>query len=56
MLRSMGRAEVDSIVAERGDVEITCDFCNARQVFDAVDVGQLFATGSTDEPSGERPH
>lgn len=56
MLRSMGRAEVESIVAERGDVEITCDFCNARQVFDAVDVGQLFATGSTDEPAGERPH
>jgi molecular chaperone Hsp33 len=56
MLRSMGRTEVDSIVAERGEVEITCDFCNARQVFDAVDVGQLFATGSTDEPAGERPH
>lgn len=56
MLRSLGRAEVDGIVAERGDVEITCDFCNARQRFDAVDVEQLFATGSTEEAPAARPH
>jgi molecular chaperone Hsp33 len=47
MLRSLGREEVDAIVAELGAVEVTCDFCNARQRFDAVDVAQLFATGST---------
>lgn len=56
MLRSMGRTEVDGIVAERGSVEVTCDFCNARQVFDAVDIGQLFATGETQVPGAERPH
>jgi molecular chaperone Hsp33 len=56
MLRSMGRDEVDSIVAERGSVEVTCDFCNARQNFDAVDVAQLFATGMTVEADSERPH
>ncbi|MCX7901307.1 MAG: Hsp33 family molecular chaperone HslO [Burkholderiaceae bacterium] len=47
MQLSLGRAEVEAIVAERGAVEVTCDFCNARQRFDAVDVAQLFATGST---------
>jgi molecular chaperone Hsp33 len=47
MLLALGREEVDSIVAELGTVEVTCDFCNARQRFDAVDVAQLFATGST---------
>jgi len=56
MLRSLGRDEVDGIIAERGDVEVTCDFCNARQRFDAVDIGQLFATGSTDALPGARPH
>lgn len=56
MLLSLGRAEVDSILAERGEVEITCDFCNAHQTFDAVDVGQLFATGQTDRAATERPH
>lgn len=56
MLRSMGRAEVDDIIAEQGQVEVTCDFCNARQTFDAVDVGQLFATGQTQGADTERPH
>lgn len=48
MLVSLGREEVDSIVAELGSVTVTCDFCNARHEFDAVDVGQLFSTGSTE--------
>lgn len=47
MLVALGREEVDSIVAELGSVTVTCDFCNARHEFDAVDVGQLFSTGST---------
>ncbi len=56
MLLSLGRGEVNSIVAEQGRVEVTCDFCNAKQAFDAVDIGQLFATGSTDEAAVDRPH
>ena len=47
MLLSLGRPEVDSIIAELGQVAVTCDFCNAQQRFDAVDVGELFATGIT---------
>ncbi len=49
MLLSLGREEVESIVAEQGRVEVTCDFCNARRVFDAIDVAQLFRTGSAAE-------
>lgn len=56
MLLSMGRTEVDDIIAEQGQVEVTCDFCNARQTFDAVDVGQLFATGQTQGADTDRPH
>jgi molecular chaperone Hsp33 len=42
MLRSLGRDEVEGIVAERGEVEIGCDFCGAQYRFDAVDVGDVF--------------
>jgi molecular chaperone Hsp33 len=56
MLLSLGRAEVDSIVAELGRVEVTCDFCNARQSFDSIDVAQLFHTGSAKDISATAPH
>ena len=42
MLISLGRAEVDDIVAEQGRAEIGCDFCGIKYHFDAVDVGELF--------------
>ena len=32
-LRIAGVAEVESILAERGDVEVTCEFCNRRYTF-----------------------
>ncbi|WP_029463400.1 Hsp33 family molecular chaperone HslO [Serpentinimonas barnesii] len=40
MLRSLGAAEVDSILAEREQVEIGCEFCGAQYRFDAVDAAQ----------------
>jgi molecular chaperone Hsp33 len=42
MLQGLGRVEVDDILAERGDVEIGCEFCGLQYRFDAVDVGELF--------------
>lgn len=42
MLRMIGREEVDGILAERGDVEVHCEFCNERYVFDSVDVDAVF--------------
>jgi molecular chaperone Hsp33 len=43
MLRMLGVDEVRGIVAERGEVEVGCDFCGRRYVFDSVDAEQLFA-------------
>ena len=43
MLKSLGREEVDSVLAERGDVEIGCEFCGLQYLFDPIDVGELFA-------------
>jgi molecular chaperone Hsp33 len=49
MLKSLGREEIDGILAERGDVEIGCDFCGTQYCFDPVDVGRLFT------PAGNQP-
>ena len=51
MLLGLGRGEVDDIVAERGEVEVGCEFCGARYRYDAVDVGELF-TAPRDHPPG----
>lgn len=56
MLLSLGRDEVDSIIEERGAVEVTCDFCNARQAFDAIDIAQLFRTGAVNDASASAQH
>ena len=45
MLLGLGEAETRSVLAERGEVEVRCDFCNRAYVFDAVDVAQLFNAG-----------
>ncbi len=49
MLKSLGRAESDAILAERKDIEIACDFCGKQYHFDAVDVGEMFAP-TTSQP------
>jgi molecular chaperone Hsp33 len=54
MLRMLGRDEVLELVAERGEVEVHCEFCNRRYAFDAVDSTQLFAGGDGLAPSGHR--
>jgi molecular chaperone Hsp33 len=45
MLQGLGHAETRAVLAERGEVEVRCDFCNRAYVFDAVDVAQLFNAG-----------
>jgi molecular chaperone Hsp33 len=44
MLESLGREEIRGIVAERGEVEVHCEFCNRAYRFDAIDSEQLFRT------------
>ena len=42
MLLLLGGQEVGSIVAEQGSIEIDCDFCNEKYVFDETDINALF--------------
>ena len=51
MLQGLGEAETRSVLAERGAVEVHCDFCNRAYVFDAVDVVQLFNSGVASDTS-----
>jgi molecular chaperone Hsp33 len=41
-LRIAGSAEIESILAERGDVEVTCEFCNRRYGFDPAEARAVF--------------
>lgn len=42
MLQSLGEQEVNSILAEQGKIEVTCEFCNAQYQLDSVDAARLF--------------
>jgi molecular chaperone Hsp33 len=55
MLQGLGESETRSVLAERGEVEVRCDFCNRAYVFDAVDVEQLFKP-ATPGVSGSSVH
>ena len=44
MLRGLGREEVESILAEQGEVVIRNEMCNHEYRFDAAAIARLFAT------------
>lgn len=56
MLRSLGVAEVESIIAEQGQVEVGCEFCGARYRFDPVDAAQLFVVPAVQPPGTDQLH
>ncbi|MDM0058163.1 Hsp33 family molecular chaperone HslO [Variovorax fucosicus] len=49
MIRGLGEEEAEEILAERGDIEVGCDFCGKQYRFDAVDAAQIF------KAPGDRP-
>lgn len=47
-LVSLGQEDAQQLVVEHGgQIEVDCQFCNQRYLFDATDVTQLFAGGGT---------
>ncbi|MEZ5660695.1 MAG: Hsp33 family molecular chaperone HslO [Burkholderiaceae bacterium] len=50
MLRMLGQAEVEDIIAEQKTVEVDCDYCNAHYSFDEVDAGLLFTEHALEAP------
>ena len=52
VLKMLGQDEVESILNERGNVDVNCEFCGAHYEFDVVDAAQLFvAPAPSDTPS-----
>lgn len=43
-LRILGREELESVLNERSQIEVNCEFCNKHYRFDQVDVEQLLRT------------
>lgn len=56
MLRSLGHEEVESIIAEQGQVEVGCDFCGAQYHFDPVDAAQVFLQAASQPPPSAGMH
>jgi molecular chaperone Hsp33 len=54
MLKMLGLAEVRAILAEREDVEVTCEFCNRTYRYDSVDAEQLFAAAQPGQAAATR--
>jgi molecular chaperone Hsp33 len=44
-LQMLGRPELDSILEERGQIEVNCEFCNRHYQFDKIDVAHIFHAG-----------
>lgn len=51
MIRGLGEPEARDILAERGLVEVDCDFCGKVYRFDEIDVTQLFRQAQDQPPS-----
>jgi molecular chaperone Hsp33 len=56
MLRMLGADEVRSILDERDNVEVTCEFCNRAYRYDSVDAEQLFAAAPPPAQAGATRH
>ena len=56
MIHSLGAAEAESIIAERGEIEVGCDFCGQQYRFDAVDAAQIFTAAAQILPGSSSAH
>jgi molecular chaperone Hsp33 len=51
MIRGLGREESEDILAERGEIDVSCDFCGQHYRFDAVDAAQVFMAPGDQPPA-----
>lgn len=56
VLRSLGPEEVREILAEQGEIEVQCDFCNQAYRYDTVDVERLLLTDAETPPAPPTRH
>lgn len=51
MLLMLGKDEIETILAERENIEVNCDFCNKHYAFDAVDAAAIFVGKAISKPN-----
>lgn len=51
MIRGLGVDEAESILAERGEIEVGCDFCGQQYRYDPVDAAHIFAPPEQQPPA-----
>ncbi len=56
MIRGLGQDEAHSILDERGEIEVGCEFCGRQYRFDPVDAAQLFAAPGVPAPGSSARH
>ena len=56
MIVGLGREEAEDIIAERGDIEVGCEFCGLQYRFDPIDAAQLFVDAVQIVSSGTEAH
>lgn len=42
VVKTLGKTDAHQLITEQGCIDVTCDFCNSRYSFDAIDVTLLF--------------
>ncbi|MEY4758329.1 MAG: hypothetical protein RJA34_3227 [Pseudomonadota bacterium] len=56
MIRGLGVAEAESILAEQGQIEVDCDYCGMNYRFDPVDAAQIFTDAGRQLPGSPSTH
>jgi molecular chaperone Hsp33 len=56
MIQSLGKEEAESILAERGEIEVACEFCGVQYPFDAIDTAQLFVPPTQSASGSQAAH
>jgi molecular chaperone Hsp33 len=50
VLRMLGESETREVLAERGQVDVTCEYCGQRRTFDPIDISRLFTANAVSGP------
>jgi molecular chaperone Hsp33 len=56
MIVSLGADEAHSVIEERGELEVACEFCGMQYRFDPVDTAQLFVDPTRQLSPGSSAH
>jgi molecular chaperone Hsp33 len=56
MIVGLGADEAQSILAERPDIEVACEFCGVQYRFDPIDAARLFVDPAQQLAPGGNPH